>query len=263
MADSSSRKKKKNKAKAASSSSGALAVATEQQRQELLASSCIPEQARQTLEAFVMDMREVLNELEAAEEQLMGSGRKGDSLEEQGQPHVVSNSSSSTSGSSNGGGSRGTAGKGGSTGKEGEDRDGSSRMKAVVDQLGLDMATITTFVRLLELQLLGLEGPEGTGPLEDDLSKLAHLDKQQQQKQQGEEGEGMGGAGGGWQGGERVPGGGGGGVEWLRSCLLYRSGQKELVRGYLIRARAELSSTMALLTAAVGDEAAAGGEEGR
>lgn len=31
---------------------------------------------------------------------------------------------------------------------------------------------------------------------------------------------------------------------WLRSCLLYRIGQKQLVRGYLAAARKELQETL-------------------
>jgi hypothetical protein len=258
-------KQKKAKASRTSSSSSDVAATTEKQRQELLASSCIPEQVRQTLSAFVMDMQEVLGELEAAEEGLNGPDQQGDSVNDQAGV-INSWNSSNRGGSGNGadqsrGGGSGGKAASGSTGGEGF----GASMKAVVDQLGLDMAVVTTFVRLLELQLLELEGPEGTGPLEEDLEKLAQFEEQQ--RQQGVEAEGKGGAaaaaavgdddGEGWglRGEGGMSGGGGEGMEWLRSCVLYRAGQKELARGYLVRARAELSSTMALLTAAVGDEA--------
>ncbi len=45
-----------------------------------------------------------------------------------------------------------------------------------VEAAGLRLAVVTTLVRLLEVKLVELEGPEGTGPLEEDVSLLeAHL----------------------------------------------------------------------------------------
>ena len=45
-----------------------------------------------------------------------------------------------------------------------------------VEAAGLRLAVMTTLVRLLEVKLVELEGPEGTGPLEEDVSLLeAHL----------------------------------------------------------------------------------------
>ncbi len=41
-----------------------------------------------------------------------------------------------------------------------------------MEQAGLQMALLTTFVRLLEVKWREMEGPEGTGPLEDDISLL-------------------------------------------------------------------------------------------
>jgi hypothetical protein len=96
---------------------------------------------------------------------------------------------------------------------------------ARVDALGADMAVITTFVRLLELQAARLEGAdEGSGPLEDDLAALR---------------------------------GGGGDSElpsWRRACVVYRAGQKALVRAYLVRARRELQDTLGELQRAVAAE---------
>jgi hypothetical protein len=115
------------------------------------------------------------------------------------------------------------------------------------------MALITTFVRLLELQLLRLEGPEGTGPLEGDEQLLQQLVEQA----------GGGGGGSAGTGQKGVPAtaaaaagaaAGGGADAWLRSCVAYRVGQKQLVRGYLRHATSELNDTMAALTAAVAEE---------
>jgi hypothetical protein len=91
---------------------------------------------------------------------------------------------------------------------------------ARVERLGAEMALITTLVRLLELKVVELEGEEeGTGPLEGDEVRLEE------------------------QGGGRL-------APWLRSCLLYRAGQKRLARGWLAAARRELQETLGALRAA-------------
>lgn len=42
-----------------------------------------------------------------------------------------------------------------------------------VERGGLDLAILSTLMRLLEVQVMRLEGDEGTGPLEQDLQLLA------------------------------------------------------------------------------------------
>jgi hypothetical protein len=99
-----------------------------------------------------------------------------------------------------------------------------------MQQLGLDMAVLTTFSRLLELKLIAMEGEDGTGPLEEDLQQLAAA------------------AAGGskQQSGASLP-------AWKHACLLYRSGQKALARLYINAARAELQETLAELQALMED----------
>ena len=102
-----------------------------------------------------------------------------------------------------------------------------------MDDLGADMALLTTLVRLLEVQVVQLEGAdEGTGPLEADEARLAE------------------------DGHKLAP--------WLRGVLVYRAGQKRLARAYLEAARAELQETLRRLQRAVEAEnaAAAGGGGG-
>lgn len=43
---------------------------------------------------------------------------------------------------------------------------------SAVEEAGTRLAVLTTLVRLLEESLFRLEGPGGTGPLEDDISLL-------------------------------------------------------------------------------------------
>jgi hypothetical protein len=114
--------------------------------------------------------------------------------------------------------------------------DPSAPATARVEALGWAMATLTTFVRLLELRVLALESEdEGTGALERDLDMLVI--------------EAGGGGGGGGGGGKNPP------LEpWRRACVLYRAGQKRLVRGYLRAARAELQATLAELREAIDAE---------
>jgi hypothetical protein len=80
--------------------------------------------------------------------------------------------------------------------------------------------------RLLELKVLGMEGPEGTGSLEQDEQRLAELPG-------ADAGSGSG--------------GGDGGQQRLRAALVYRMGQKRLARAWLVRAKAELQGLLALL----------------
>jgi hypothetical protein len=102
-----------------------------------------------------------------------------------------------------------------------------------MQQLGLQMAILTTFSRLLELKMIHLEGDEGTGPLETDLQLLATADAAAEQA----------GSSGAWgDAGSALP-------TWKRHCLLYRAGQKALVRSYITAARAELQDTLAELQA--------------
>lgn len=91
-----------------------------------------------------------------------------------------------------------------------------------IEQLGLSMAVLTTFVRLLELKMISMEGPEGTGALEADLQQMQ---EQEQQRREAAK------------------------PSWLRHCLHYRAGQKALVRGYLTEGRAELQDTLKELQA--------------
>ncbi|PNH11104.1 hypothetical protein TSOC_002092 [Tetrabaena socialis] len=107
--------------------------------------------------------------------------------------------------------------------------------------LGLRMASLTTFLRLLEVKVVELEGEEGTGPLEADEQLLQQLDQAaepasstsgaaladnvtsaQQAKQQQQQ-------------------------RRLHSALVYRMGQKELARAWLVRAKGELRSILALM----------------
>lgn len=84
-----------------------------------------------------------------------------------------------------------------------------------VYNLGVDMAITTTLVRLLELKLLELEGEEGTGSLDgDEVLLKQHKDGQL-----------------------RLP-------DWQYACVVYRAGQKQLVRGYLVHAKQHLQHTL-------------------
>ncbi|PNW80530.1 hypothetical protein CHLRE_07g321200v5 [Chlamydomonas reinhardtii] len=121
-----------------------------------------------------------------------------------------------------------------------------AELKHYLASLGLRMATLTAFIRLLEIKVLELEGAEGTGSLEQDEQLLARLDaqaaaslaedapgklvyppapKQQQQHKEREH--------------ERT--------RRLRAALVYRMGQKQLARAWLVRAKAELTNLLALM----------------
>jgi hypothetical protein len=154
-------------------------------------SSIVPDAARQVLEVFVLDKRE----LAAA---LAGSGSSS------------SSSSSSTA----------------------------DPVQQKMQQLGLQMAILTTFARLLELKMLQMEGDKGTGPLETDLQLLATADATAEQA--GSSGSDSNSTWG--DAGSALP-------TWKRHCLLYRAGQKALVRSYITATRAELQDTLAELQA--------------
>jgi hypothetical protein len=164
--------------------------------------SIVPDAARQVLEVFVLDKRELAS---ALQQQQSGAAAAA-------------------------------AGSNGSNGSNGDP------VHERLQQLGLDMAVLTTFARLLELKLIAMEGEDGTGPLEEDIQQLAAAAAAaaEQQRQSGS----RGGVWGGSEGGEgaSVP-------AWKRACLLYRSGQKALVRSYINAARAELQDTLTELQA--------------
>lgn len=106
-----------------------------------------------------------------------------------------------------------------------------------MQQLGLQMAILTTFARLLELKMITMEGEEGTGPLETDLQLLVAADAAAESA--GSSGSDSSSA---WGDPGALP-------TWKRHCLLYRAGQKALVRSYITAARAELQDTLAELQA--------------
>ncbi|WIA21903.1 hypothetical protein OEZ85_004272 [Tetradesmus obliquus] len=167
--------------------------------------SIIPAAAREVIEVFVMQKQELLVELQAAEALQQGSPAS-----------TLSSSSSSSSGQSNG--------------QNDVESIVNDEIQARIEALGLSMAVLTTFVRLLELKLIQMEGEEGTGPLEDDLRLLQEADSAQQAHKAHA------------AAAAEMP-------SWLRHCLLYRSGQKQLVRQYLKAGRRELQDTLAELQA--------------
>ncbi|GFR47156.1 hypothetical protein Agub_g8847, partial [Astrephomene gubernaculifera] len=118
---------------------------------------------------------------------------------------------------------------------------GLAELRHSLQSMGLRMATITTFIRLLELKVVDLEGSEGTGSLEADEELLRSLDQatsapllaapsgapaaaatQQREEQQQRQ-------------------------RRLRAALVYRMGQKQLARAWLVRAKAELRGLMAVM----------------
>lgn len=76
------------------------------------------------------------------------------------------------------------------------------------ERLGIDLAVYTSFCKLLVLHLDAMEGAEGTGPLDDDLALI----------QKGRDAMGR--------------------AQW--DCLVYRAGQKRILRQYLHEANAKL-----------------------
>lgn len=173
-----------------------------------------------------------------------------------------------------------------------------------VERCGLRMAVLTTLAcwsllacsllepaRLLELKAAELEGPEGTGPLEDDIRLLQGLPLSASNAHGGDPASPQGPAGA-WEpsgsGSTRVQGAvhtrelqsrgcveagagagkgeagclvgeGGEGPEggelagWLRACVVYRAGQKRLARGYLRQGRAALAEEMKHMLSLSGD----------
>jgi hypothetical protein len=98
-------------------------------------SSIIPAAAREVLEVFVMQKRELFADLRAAEQhQDPAAGSQ------KGAGSTLSSSSRSDSQSIV-----------------------NDEIQARIEALGMSMAVLTTFVRLLELKLLQMEGEEGTG----------------------------------------------------------------------------------------------------
>ncbi|KAG2440994.1 hypothetical protein HXX76_003847 [Chlamydomonas incerta] len=118
-----------------------------------------------------------------------------------------------------------------------------AELKHYLGSLGLRMATLTAFIRLLEIKVVELEGVVGTGSLEQDEQLFARLDAEaaaslaedapgklvyprapeQQPKQEQER------------------------TRRLRAALVYRMGQKQLARAWLVRAKAELTNLLALM----------------
>lgn len=145
-------------------------------------SSIVPQAARQILEVFVLDKHELNAKLD---QQQQRQGGRVSAAAGQG------NSSSSID---------------------------ADPVQEQIEQLGLAMAVLTTFTRLLELKMIAMEGEEGTGSLEADLQQLGNAADD-------------------------------GSAAWRRHCLLYRAGQKALVRSYITAARSELQDTLAELQA--------------
>lgn len=76
------------------------------------------------------------------------------------------------------------------------------------ERLGIDLAVLTSFCKLLVLHVDAMEGAEGTGPLDDDLALI----------QKGRDALGK--------------------AQW--DCVVYRAGQKRILRQYLKEANAKL-----------------------
>ncbi|CAD7704284.1 unnamed protein product [Ostreobium quekettii] len=88
--------------------------------------------------------------------------------------------------------------------------------------LGLEMAAATTLVRLLEMKMVEMEGPEGTGRLEDDIKIIEEANSGASTMSQS---------------------------KW--SCLVYRAQQKHLVREWLDVSGRHLQDVMNRLEGAV------------
>lgn len=178
-------------AEAPSSSSSNIRIAAGGNR-----ASIVPEAAREVLEVFVLDRRELAAALEG--EQL---------------------------------------------GATGGDSSSADPLQQRMQQLGLQMAVLTTFTRLLELKMIAMEGDEGTGPLENDLRELAEADAAAAAARQTLRASSSSDS----NGSSWADEGAGGMPVWRRHCLLYRAGQKALVRSFITAARAELQETLKLL----------------
>ncbi|KXZ56254.1 hypothetical protein GPECTOR_1g221 [Gonium pectorale] len=105
---------------------------------------------------------------------------------------------------------------------------GVAELRHFLNAMGLRMATLTTFIRLLELKVLDLEGAEGTGTLEEDERLLRAMNSA-----------GAGAAEG--------PAAAAPSERRLRAALVYRIGQKQLARAWLVRAKGELANLLALM----------------
>lgn len=107
--------------------------------------------------------------------------------------------------------------------------------------MGLRMATLTTFIRLLEIKVVELEGEEGTGPLEQDEQLLAQLDAQDAAASSSSSSSGSSQGSGASEAAEDVR------RRRLRAAVVYRAGQKRLARAWLVRAKGELTRLLALM----------------
>jgi hypothetical protein len=125
---------------------------------------------------------------------------------------------------------------GGSNGSRGSETDATQEQ---MQRLGLDMAVLTTFARLLELKMVEMEGEGGTGSLESDLQQMADAAARENNSGNG--------AGTAAQLDGSLP-------TWQRNCVLYRAGQKALVRSYITAARVELQTTLAELQSLIGSD---------
>jgi hypothetical protein len=96
-------------------------------------SSIIPAAAREVLEVFVMQKQELFTDLQQQQDAAASSHTAADS--------TLSSSSRQNDSESN----------------------VNDEIQARIEALGLSMAVLTTFVRLLELKLVQMEGEEGTG----------------------------------------------------------------------------------------------------
>ncbi|EFJ47486.1 hypothetical protein VOLCADRAFT_91853 [Volvox carteri f. nagariensis] len=125
------------------------------------------------------------------------------------------------------------------------ERMSTAELRHYLQALGLRMATLTTFIRLLEIKATELEGSEGTGPLEEDERLLQTLAQPTAPSATG----GAAGAAAGTasataaaqqQEAEQRE-------RRLRAALVYRVGQKRLARAWLVRAKGELQNMLALM----------------
>jgi hypothetical protein len=115
--------------------------------------SVIPAAARDVITVFVMQSQELYALLH--QQQQKQQGQDDDS---------GSGSGSNSSGSSTMGlGHQDALQLAGSSSSSSSDDDAPDAVQHRIEQLGLNMAVLTTFVRLLELKMIQMEGDEGTG----------------------------------------------------------------------------------------------------
>ncbi|KAF6263984.1 hypothetical protein COO60DRAFT_266676 [Scenedesmus sp. NREL 46B-D3] len=108
--------------------------------------SIIPAAAREVLEVFVMQKRELFAALQGAEEQQQSAAASSPTAAAPAGSTVSSSSSSSSS-----------------SGRSDNEGNVVDEVQARIEALGMSMAVLTTFVRLLELKVIQMEGEEGTG----------------------------------------------------------------------------------------------------